>query len=271
MPTSSRPSLHPALTLWGYTPDPRPGVPDTEDWETARLAFQAGHYLALRTLRPEPGPGPQKNRTLQEYQEQGPLSNGWLLSRTRWRPILPSPHPPGPGAVEPAQVVKRLTAANASPGLRQLLQQVVRTDRRSERVSDGVAVTLALPSLPLQWMLSLRSGWVTTITGHPGPFWADKLPDPPGRFDRRNLETAMEWLTQQPGLGGVREAFHANRPDWARAAVSSLRYEAPTAPDLPERITLARLLYLYEVALRLDDQPVIELVADLRQLCGVPQ
>ena len=46
--------------------------------------------------------------------------------------------------------------------------------------------------------------------------------------------------------------------------MSSLEYDNPSLPDLPTRTILARLLSLYEVALRRGDEPVIDLVKDVR-------
>ncbi|MFF8786701.1 hypothetical protein [Streptomyces sp. NPDC015125] len=255
---NAHPALYPALTLWGYSGDSCRDAPRPARWETARLAVQAGHFLALHTRRPAPAPEPPADPDLRDT-----IVGGWVRLRG-WQPIVPCPLPQAPGAVAPDVVARRFVSnPSAMPGaLRQLIERTVRALHHPDDLPDGVALAIGVPRQPEEWWGYAMSGWLATLTGFEGQSAMRPVPEAPG--DRWDLERAMEWLASQPDLDQVRKAFKTSRPEVVKDAVSSLGYDNPSLSDLPTRIVLARLLSLYEVALRRGDKPVIDLVKDVR-------
>ncbi|MFI1226091.1 MULTISPECIES: hypothetical protein [unclassified Streptomyces] len=257
--------FYPSLTLWGYTDESPPRLRRPAQWEMARLAVQAGHFLAMHTRRPEPSPEPP---AFTEALGNDLVRDGWINFRG-WQRIAPCPRPQAPSPVAPDAVARRMVS---SPGamatnLRQLLDRTARALRYPDDLPDGVALAIGAPGLTAEWWGYLQSGWLATLTGAGVQSALRPLPVVPEGWEARYLEQAMEWLADQPDLGDVRRAFHQSRPQAAQDTVDLLRYDRDR-PDLQDRETrtvLARLLSLYAVALRRGDDPVIGLVADLRR------
>ncbi|MFB6906888.1 hypothetical protein ACFCWB_21730 [Streptomyces bacillaris] len=267
MAISTHLSLRPALNLWGYGPDSCPDAPRLADWEEARLAVEAGSWLGLHTRRPPASPEPPGPAEPGEHMRRGPLVNGWLSTYSGWRPIVREAGlPGGPAAVDAQAVADRLTATSHA-GLRVLVEGIVRKQHYPDDLPHGVALFLACPLLPDQWRPFMRDGWVAALTRH-RPLATGRLPKVPNTYSRRDLRKVMEWLERQPGLDDVRDAFTGTGPQPPREAAYCLRYEDHGVADRPERVALARLLHLYEWALHHRDQPLIDLVADIRQPSG---
>ncbi|MET9097138.1 hypothetical protein ABZX72_34240 [Streptomyces cyaneofuscatus] len=197
---------------------------------------------------------------------RGPVVDGWISTYFGWQRIVQESRFPGPVTVEAEAVMLRLRATSPA-GLRDLIGGLVRKQHHNDAddMPPGVALTLGRLQLPDQWMRFVRDGWFAALTQD----WrvaTARLPEVPGPYERRDLSRLMEWLEQQPGLDRVRDAFAGTDPELVDDAGPSLRYGDPSVADLAERVALGRLLHLYAWALRHGDQPVVELVGDLRHL-----
>ncbi|MFD7663555.1 hypothetical protein [Streptomyces sp. NPDC059788] len=263
------PEMHPALVRWGYV-EPCPGLRAPAKWETARLAVQAGDYLAQHTNRPTPSENPPAHKG--GSPAPSPLvAYGWVRARG-WRRIVPAHGQQSLAAMDPATVARRITAASQSAlpaALRGLVDRTVRILRHDlADLPDGVALTLSQVTLPDEWWAYLSSGWLSTLTGAPGH--SIMLPLPPVHQDPydRYLADAMRWLDDEDrvDLDPVKEAFAARTPvapALVVEAMAALRYDTPGIHDRPTRTALARLLSLYSTGLCSDDQELIDLNAFL--------
>ncbi|MFE5841987.1 hypothetical protein ACFQ7N_10110 [Streptomyces niveus] len=246
-------------------------------WEIARLAVDAGDFLARYTRRPTPSDTPPTGGGLvvdgwlrANGTGGGLVVDGWLRA-DGWKPITPADG----GArvispVDPEAVARRLTSTTAPAGVRQILEKVVRMLHYPDDLPDGVtlAVAAAPHHLPDWWWGYVSGGWAATLTGTPGQILMVRMPEVPDSRDAYDLRDAMRWLHAQPELGTVRAAFATDDPEEAENALPDLRYDLPQAGDLHTRIVLGRLLYLYRRALVHRDQPVTDLVTTLRSRYG---
>lgn len=252
--TSSQ--IHPPL-LW--TEGKRPPL-----WEMARLAVDAGDFLARYTRRPTPSDTPPQTR------RRDLVVDGWLRAGG-WKPITPADGGTRViSPVDPEAVARRMTSTAAPAGLRQILERAVSILHYPDDLPDGVALAVAAEPhhLPDGWWGYVSGGWAATITGTPGQSLMIRMPEVPDSRDAYDLRDAMRWLHAQPELGTVRAAFATDDPEEAENALPDLRYDLPHAGDLHIRIVLARLLYLYRRALVHRDQPVSDLVTTLRSRYG---
>ncbi|MFJ2225642.1 hypothetical protein ACIOFY_37070 [Streptomyces anulatus] len=261
MPVSSSSAsdrFYPALTVWGYTDSSAPRAERPAQWELARLAVQAGHFLAMHTRRPEPSPEPPADGS-----DVGPVRDGWVNIRG-WRRIVPCSAPQGPSPLDATLVARRMTSSPSAvaTNLRQLFERTARALRYPEDLPDGVALAIGAPMLSNEWWGHVQSGWQATLTGA-GQGSVRPLPAVPEGWSARYLEQAMTWLVEQSDLVEVRDAFHQVRPRVAREALDLLGYDRPDLSDRETRTVLARLLSLYAGALSSGDQEVIGLVKDL--------
>ncbi|MEU8893924.1 hypothetical protein [Streptomyces sp. NPDC048442] len=256
------PITEPDLYVWGHTSRLAPS-----EGELARLAVQAGAFLALHTLRPAPTPQPPDHRS-----PGMPLTveGGWLLHRG-WRRILPHPTTPAPGAFEPRAVARRLAPARPAE-IRQLLDRATRSalGRDLVAVPDGVALALTDHlHVPDSFWGYLAQGWIQSVAG-PSHLVRDYLPALHSSI-ADSYRRAVDWLCREIGGGvtelePVREALTTRTPGdlWDVRAV--LRYDklpsdTPTASEVTtHRVLLARLVILYWAALESGDTHLTDLV-----------
>ncbi|MFI1532148.1 hypothetical protein [Streptomyces griseus] len=225
----------------------------------ARLAVQAGHFLALHTRRPEPSPTPPEG----DGSNAGPVRDGWVNIRG-WRRIVPCSAPQGPSPLDPVLVARRMTSSPSAvaSNLRQLFERAARPLRTPEDLPDGAALTIGASILPNEWWGHVQDGWRAALTGvEQGS--VRPLPAVPEGWSARDLEQAVTWLAEQTDLGEVWAALQQTRPRVAREALDLLGYDRPDLPDCETRTVVARLLSLYAGALSRGDQEVIGLVRDL--------
>lgn len=263
---TTMPEIHSALVLWGYAePDPDARTPAA--WERARLAVQAGDFLAQHTKRPTPSAQPpthEERRTA----AQSLVVDGWVQVHG-WRPIVPTAGPRSLAAVDSESVVRRMVAGpSAAPAaLRRLIDRAVRILHHPAGLPDGVALTLGVTQLPDDWWTYLSSGWLATLTGAEGQ--SIMLPLPAVQleaYDHRRLTEAMRWLQEGDDLHAAQAVFDSRTPvaqHLMEDAMTALRYDVPGINDRPTRVQMARLLRLYASALDYGDQPVIDLVTNL--------
>ncbi|MCC3765990.1 hypothetical protein [Streptomyces sp. UNOC14_S4] len=226
----------------------------------ARLAVQAGDFLAQHTKRPTPSDEPPNDTNTKSI-----LVDGWVRT-PRWRPIVPTHGRPSLAAMDPEAVLRRATSAAAPSTLRGLLERAVRILHAQYDIPDGVALTLGVSNLPDAWWTYLTSGWLATITGAPGQ--SLMLPLPPVPTNRYGLTNAIQWLQGYDDLQVVRDAFRVRAQEpGAQSVVDdalyALRYNEPTS-NREARTILARLLSLHIRALQIGDESVIDLTASLR-------
>ncbi|MFB7918934.1 hypothetical protein [Streptomyces sp. NPDC056061] len=260
------PELSPALTLWGYSSDSCLERP--KEWELARLALQAGDYLAQYTDRPTPADAPPKNPEPDGRAIHPLVADGYVRVRG-WEPIAPC-ESRGHSNLDPVVIARRMESnPRAIPtAVRQLLERVTRVQHHTD-VPDGVALALGVHNLPDMWWGYVKNGWLSALAGKPGHSLLFHLPPVPHKtpgLARRQMAEAMTWLADQPGLREVRDAFHNPQPDDViDDALHVLHHNTPTVGDLAARTQLARLLTLYNSAVGCRDLPLIQMVADLRR------
>ncbi|KAB7835741.1 hypothetical protein [Streptomyces mobaraensis] len=267
MPTS--PS-HPALTLWGYTPTSCRSVRTPAPWEVARLAVQAGDFLAQHTKRPTPSPRPPRysDRSI-DTRAQTPLyADGWVLTHT-WQKIAQTGRPASPAAVEPDVVARRISSGAAASSLRNLIDRAFRILREPSDAPDGVVLTVEVEHLlPDDWWTYLSGGWLASVTGAPGQSALAPLPPAPSKRELKDVIDFLHGIEESQDRQVIRDALcvrahERGAHEKVADALSTLRHEAPLN-DRHDRTIAARLLSLHPMALEVGDESVLDLTASLR-------